>query len=208
MVIRNANPGEGYAATPDPITSGTIWKVISVHQSRIIAGRPISPMCARLRRTGCNCVVIDLHCRLVVGWSMSAVQDRQLVLQAVLMALWQRKDHLPLILHSDRNCPFTSDEYQRFLKGHNQICSMRAVGSCADTCWWKDSSACSSGNRAIDDGIRLDQKPGRVCLIALSASKTRGRAVDSREKPKDITLNETAGKLVPNPTERCIRHTG
>ena len=30
------------------------------------------------------CVVIDLHSKLVVGWSMSATQDRQLVLQAVL----------------------------------------------------------------------------------------------------------------------------
>ena len=78
------------------------------------------------------CVVIDLHSRQVVGWSMSAVQDRQLVLQAVLMALWQREDRNPVILHSDRGCQFTSDEYQRFLKGHNLVCSMSAVGSCAD----------------------------------------------------------------------------
>ena len=63
---------------------------------------------------------------------MSAVQDRQLVLQAVLMALWQREDRSPVILHSDRGCQFTSDEYQRFLKGHNLVCSMSAVGSCAD----------------------------------------------------------------------------
>lgn len=78
------------------------------------------------------CVVIDLFSRLVVGWSMSAVQDRQLVLQAVLMALWQRQDRGRVILHSDRGCQFTSDEYQRFLKGHNLVCSMSAVGSCAD----------------------------------------------------------------------------
>jgi putative transposase len=78
------------------------------------------------------CVVIDLYSRLVVGWSMSAVQDRQLVLQAVLMALWQREDREPVFLHSDRGCQFTSDEYQRFLRGHNLICSMSAVGSCAD----------------------------------------------------------------------------
>ena len=78
------------------------------------------------------CVVIDLYSRLVVGWSMSAVQDRQLVLQAVLMALWQREERSPVILHSDRGCQFTSDEYQRFLKGHNLVCSMSAVGSCAD----------------------------------------------------------------------------
>jgi len=78
------------------------------------------------------CVVIDLYSRLVVGWSMSAVQDRQLVLQAVLMALWQRQDRSPLVLHSDRGCQFTSDEYQRFLRGHNVTCSMSGVGSCAD----------------------------------------------------------------------------
>ena len=48
------------------------------------------------------------------------------------MALWQREDRTPVILHSDRGCQFTSDEYQRFLRGHNLICSMSAVGSCAD----------------------------------------------------------------------------
>lgn len=78
------------------------------------------------------CVVIDLFSDVVVGWSMSARQDRQLVLQAVLMALWQREDRTPVILHSDRGCQFTSDEYQRFLKGHNLTCSMSEVGSCAD----------------------------------------------------------------------------
>src|SRR5690606_11646491 len=65
------------------------------------------------------CVVIDLHSGIIVGWSMSPRQERQLVLQAVLMALWQRVDRSPVILHSDRGCQFTSDEYQRFLQGHN-----------------------------------------------------------------------------------------
>jgi putative transposase len=78
------------------------------------------------------CVVVDLYSGLVVGWSMSRCQNRQLVLQAVLMALWQRESRQPVILHSDRGCQFTSDEYQRFLKGHNLTCSMSSVGSCAD----------------------------------------------------------------------------
>lgn len=78
------------------------------------------------------CVVVDLHSGIIVGWSMSHRQERQLVIQAVLMALWQREERSPVILHSDRGCQFTSDEYQRFLKGHNLICSMSAVGSCAD----------------------------------------------------------------------------
>jgi putative transposase len=78
------------------------------------------------------CVVLDLYSGLVVGWSMSPRQDRQLVVQAVLMALWQRPDRTPVILHSDRGCQFTSEEYQRFLAAHQVIGSMSAVGSCAD----------------------------------------------------------------------------
>ena len=78
------------------------------------------------------CVVIDLHSGIVVGWSMSHRQDRQLVIQAVPMALWQRTDHASVVLHSDRGTQFTSEEYQRFLAGHNIVCSMSAVGSCAD----------------------------------------------------------------------------
>jgi putative transposase len=76
--------------------------------------------------------VLDLHPGIVVGWSMSHRQARELVIQAVFMALWQREDRSPVILHSDRGCQFTSSEYQRFLKGDNLICSMSAVGSCAD----------------------------------------------------------------------------
>jgi transposase InsO family protein len=75
------------------------------------------------------CVVVDLYSGGIVGWSMSARQDRQLVLQAVLMALWQRQNRSPVVLHSDRGCRFTSDEYQRFLKGH-QLLSSKSAGRC------------------------------------------------------------------------------
>jgi putative transposase len=78
------------------------------------------------------CVVLDLYSGLVVGWSMSARQDCQLVVQAVLMAIWQRPTRTPVILHSDRGCQFTSEEYQQFLAVHQVTCSMSAVGSCAD----------------------------------------------------------------------------
>lgn len=77
-------------------------------------------------------VVVDLFCGQVVGWSMSGRMDRQLVIQAVLMALWQRKSKESVVLHSDRGSQFTSHEYQQFLSGHNITCSMSAVGSCYD----------------------------------------------------------------------------
>ena len=78
------------------------------------------------------CIVLDLYSDVVVGWSMSPRQDGHLVIQAVLMALWQRPGRTPVILHSDRGCQFTSDEYQHFLAAHHITCSMSAVGSCAD----------------------------------------------------------------------------
>jgi len=78
------------------------------------------------------CVVIDLFHHEVVGWSMSRTQDRSMVINAVLMALWQRKGDDPVVLHSDRGTQFTSDDYQQFLADHNVLCSMSAVGHCAD----------------------------------------------------------------------------
>ncbi len=78
------------------------------------------------------CVVLDLYNKRVVGWSMSDIQDRQMVLKAVLMALWQRPNKAPVVLHSDRGTQFTSSEYQQFLLGHHLVCSMSAVGHCGD----------------------------------------------------------------------------
>jgi len=76
--------------------------------------------------------VQDLYSKEVVGWSMSRRQTRSLALRAVLMALWQREERTPVVLHSDQGSQFTSGEYQRFLVGHKLTCSMSAVGSCAD----------------------------------------------------------------------------
>lgn len=78
------------------------------------------------------CAVQDLFSNVVVGWSMSSTQTRELVIHALLMALWQREGSRPVVLHSDRGTQFTSAEYQKFLADHNLIASMSAVGSYAD----------------------------------------------------------------------------
>lgn len=77
-------------------------------------------------------VVLDLATRRVIGWSMRQSLDRDLVLQAVLMALWQRPKDSPVILHSDRGTQYTSHDYQAFLKDHGVVSSMSGVGSCYD----------------------------------------------------------------------------
>lgn len=77
-------------------------------------------------------VVIDLYSSQVIGWSMSHRMEKELVIQAVLMALWQKKQSGDVILHSDRGSQYTSYDYQHFLKTHHIVSSMSAVGSCYD----------------------------------------------------------------------------
>jgi len=78
------------------------------------------------------CVVLDLFSKLIVGWSMHHRQDRQMVIRAVQMAVWQRQGKTPVILHSDRGSQFTSGDYQRYLGSNDLVSSMSAVGHCGD----------------------------------------------------------------------------
>lgn len=78
------------------------------------------------------CVVIDLFSKLALGWSMHHRQDRQMVMRAVEMAIWQRQGGWSVILHSDRGSQFRSSDYQRLLKRNTLLCSMSAVGHCGD----------------------------------------------------------------------------
>lgn len=78
------------------------------------------------------CVVLDLFSQLIVGWSMHHRQDRHMVIRAVQMAVWQRQDGHPVILHSDRGSQFRSGDYQDYLAANALTCSMSAVGHCGD----------------------------------------------------------------------------
>lgn len=58
--------------------------------------------------------------------------DTSLVLDALLMALWRRQPHAPVMVHSDQGCQFTGHEWQTFLRDHNLVSSMSRRGSCHD----------------------------------------------------------------------------
>ena len=77
-------------------------------------------------------VVIDLYARRVVGWSMQSRMHMDLVLSALLMAVWRRKPISKVIVHSDQGSQFTSYEWQSFLQTHNLEASMSRRGNCYD----------------------------------------------------------------------------
>lgn len=77
-------------------------------------------------------VVIDLFSRQVIGWSMQPQMHVDLVLQALLMAVWRRKPKNEVVIHSDQGSQYTSSDWQAFLKSRNLICSMSRRGNCYD----------------------------------------------------------------------------
>jgi len=77
-------------------------------------------------------VVLDLFSRQVVGWATRPTQHTELVLQALLAAVWRRKPNPGLLLHSDQGTQFTSEDWQSFLREHDIVCSMSRRGNCHD----------------------------------------------------------------------------
>ncbi len=76
--------------------------------------------------------VLDLWSRYVVGWAVSAVNDRHLTMKALRVAVQRRGPQVGLLHHSDQGSPYTSEDYQRLLATHGLVCSMSRRGDCYD----------------------------------------------------------------------------
>jgi putative transposase len=77
-------------------------------------------------------VVIDLYSRRVVGWSLQSRIKKELVLDALLMAVWRRKPTSMVTVHSDQGSQYTSHDWQEFLEVHGLQASMSRRGNCHD----------------------------------------------------------------------------
>lgn len=77
-------------------------------------------------------IVIDLFSRRVIGWSMHSRMTKELVLNALLMALWRRSPKQTVTVHSDQGSQYTSHEWEAFLKSHGLEASMSRRGDCYD----------------------------------------------------------------------------
>jgi putative transposase len=76
-------------------------------------------------------VILDLFSRKIVGWSMRPTIHRELVLDAVLMAVRRRRPRGTLI-HSDQGTQYGSDAWRRFCRSHHLEPSMSRKGNCWD----------------------------------------------------------------------------
>jgi putative transposase len=62
--------------------------------------------------------VIDLFSRRVVGWAMRATMAAELVIDALLMAIWRRGRPDALLNHSDQGSQYSSEQFQKLMADH------------------------------------------------------------------------------------------
>ncbi len=77
-------------------------------------------------------VVIDLYSRRIIGWATQSRQPSDLVLQALLMAVWRRKPRHKVLIHTDQGSQYTSRDWAAFLRAHHLEHSMSRRGYCHD----------------------------------------------------------------------------
>jgi len=76
--------------------------------------------------------ILDLFSRFIVGWAVSAVNDRHVTIKALEMALKRRCPDIGLLHHSDQGCTYASEDYQDILEARGIVCSMSRRGNCWD----------------------------------------------------------------------------
>ena len=107
-------------------------------QRQFAASRPDALWCADITYlpTGQGflylAVIIDAYSRRVVGWSMANHLRTELVLDALEMALWNRRPGAGLIHHADHGTQYTSLAFGRRCRQAGITPSMGSVGDCFD----------------------------------------------------------------------------
>jgi putative transposase len=83
-------------------------------------------------------VILDAFSRRVIGWALEPMLEAGLTLQALRMALAQRRPSPGLVHHSDRGVQYASRDYTQRLRDHGIQISMSRKGNP-----W-DNAACES----------------------------------------------------------------
>lgn len=76
--------------------------------------------------------IIDLYSRFAVGWAVSAMNNRHLIIKALDMALRRRCPEVGLLFHSDQGSTYASEDHQKILDQHGITLSMSRRGNCYD----------------------------------------------------------------------------
>ena len=77
-------------------------------------------------------VVLDVYSRRIIGWAMADHLRTAVVLDALEMALWNRRPAPGVIHHSDHGCQYTACAFGARCQEARIVPSMGSVGDCYD----------------------------------------------------------------------------
>ena len=77
-------------------------------------------------------MVLDVHSRRVVGWSIDASQTAALATNALSMAITNRNPGGGTVIHSDHGVQFTSWAFTRRAQESGLVTSMGSIADCYD----------------------------------------------------------------------------
>lgn len=136
--------------------------------------------------------IIDLYSRFVVGWALSAVNDRHLTLKALDMALRRRCPGVGLLHHSDQGSTYASEEYQAELDAHAIVCSMSRRGNCLDNAAMESWNSTLKSELGEDFESAADAKEKLFAYIEVFYNQER--------------MHSSLGYLSPGEFERQAEH--
>jgi putative transposase len=155
-------------------------------------------------------VILDLFSRLIVGWAVSAVNDRHLTIAALEAALTRRCPEIGLLHHSDQGSTYASEDYQGRLAARGIVCSMSRRGNCHDNAVMESCFStikaeladrfdrCNEAKRALFDYIDVfyNQRRRHSTIGQISPAAYERRA---REEGMDAMENGKGRRFPPRP---------
>ena len=159
--------------------------------------------------------VLDLFSRFIVGWAVSAVNDRHLTIKALEMALKRRCPDAGLLHHSDQGCTYASEDYQTILDARGITCSMSRRGNCYDNAVMEAFfsslkseladrfESCGDAKMALFDYIEVFYNQRRrhstIGYVSPAAFERQAR-LDRTSSPR-VHLDVSRGIPQPGPTD-------
>lgn len=77
-------------------------------------------------------VIMDLHSRRIIGWSLDTKRTTDLTCRTLATAMKKRKPEAGLMLHTDRGVEYRGSGYQRDLRRYGIEHSLSRPGKCTD----------------------------------------------------------------------------
>lgn len=135
-------------------------------------------------------IVLDAFSRRCIGWALATHYRTTLTLEALQLALRERKPYIGLVHHFDRGGSYVADDYRQVLREHSIIISTSRPGKPAD------NAICERFMRTFkDDEIRI-----RDYNNIVEARKSIARYLDDTYNNR--RLHSSIGYVLPAEFEK------